>query len=82
MEKNIMSWKFRLFNTAVMAFLLSLLMTLWVTWINLGFVNDFFARWMQAWGLAFPAAFCCVLILAKPVLRFSEKVFTFLRWKK
>lgn len=77
-----MQWKFRLFNTAVMALLLSLLMTLWVTWINLGFVSNFFARWMQAWGLAFPAAFFCVMILAKPVMRFSEKVFAWLGVKK
>lgn len=76
-----MHWKFRFFNTAVMSLLLSLLMTLWVTWINLGFVHDFLTRWMQAWGLAFPAAFACVLVLARPVQRFSEKVFALCKEK-
>ncbi len=70
-----MSFKFRMFNTAVMSVLLSLMMTLWVTWINLGFVDDFVLRWMKAWLLAFPAAFVCVLILAQPVMKFSCKVF-------
>ncbi len=70
-----MDFKFRLFNTAVMSLLLSLMMTLWVTWINLGFVDDFLLRWMKAWLLAFPAAFVCVLILAEPVTKFSRKVF-------
>lgn len=70
-----MSFKFRLFNTAVMSMLLSLMMTLWVTWINLGFVEDFFLRWGKAWILAWPAAFVCVLVLANPVLTFSKKVF-------
>ncbi len=70
-----MSFTFRLFNTAVMSLLLSLMMTLWVTWINLGFVDDFFMRWMKAWLLAFPAAFICVLVLAQPVMAFSRKVF-------
>ncbi len=70
-----MNFKFRLFNTAVMSFLLSMMMTLWVTWINIGFVDDFIWRWLKAWGLAFPAAFICVLILATPVMKFSKKVF-------
>ncbi|MBR0573242.1 MULTISPECIES: DUF2798 domain-containing protein [Pasteurellaceae] len=70
-----MNLKFRLFNSAVMSFLLSMLMTLWVTWINLGFVDDFLSRWLKAWGLAFPAAFICVLILVQPVMKFSKKIF-------
>ncbi len=70
-----MSFKFRLFNTAIMSFLLSMMMTLWVTWINIGFVDDFVWRWLKAWALAFPAAFVCVLILATPVMKFSKKVF-------
>ncbi len=70
-----MNFTFKLFNTAVMSFLLSMIMTLWVTWINIGFVDDFLWRWLKAWALAFPAAFVCVLILAAPVMKFSKKVF-------
>ncbi len=72
---KVMNFKFRLFNTAVMSFLLSMMMTLWVTWINLGFVENFFFFWLKAWALAFPAAFVCVMILAQPVMKFSKKVF-------
>lgn len=70
-----MSFKFRVFNTAVMSFLLSMLMTLWVTWINLGFIDDFMSRWLEAWMLAFPAAFVCVMVLETPVMKFSKRVF-------
>ncbi len=70
-----MNFKFKLFNTAVMSFLLSMLMTLWVTWINLGFIDNFLWMWLKAWTLAFPAAFICVLVLATPVMKFSKKIF-------
>ncbi len=70
-----MNFKFRVFNTAVMSLLLTLIMTLWITWINLGFVDNFFFLWMKAWALAFPAAFVCVLFLSQPVMKFSKKVF-------
>ena len=49
-----MNWKFRLFHTGLMSMLLSLMMTFWVSWINLGWISDFISRWMQAWLLARP----------------------------
>lgn len=69
-----MSWKFRLVNTALMSTLLSLLMTLWVTWINLGLGPGFVARWLTAWALACPAAFVCVLLLAQPVAQLTRRL--------
>lgn len=69
-----MNWKFRLLNTAIMAILLSGLMTVYVTFINLGMIENFISYWIKAWILAAPAAFVCVLILAAPVQKVTRKI--------
>ena len=69
-----MNWKFRLFHTGLKSMLLSLMMTFWVSWINLGWISDFISRWMQAWLLAWPAALVCVLLLARPVMWLSQSL--------
>ena len=69
-----MSWSFRLLNTAIMSFLLSGLMTVYVTLINLGFVADFIHYWIKAWILAAPAAFIIVMMLATPVQRLTYAI--------
>ncbi len=76
-----MDWKFRWFHTAVMSCLLSFLMTLWVTLINLGWISGFLGRWLQAWLLAWPAAFVCTLLLGKPALWISQIVWNVWRTK-
>ncbi|WP_417790459.1 DUF2798 domain-containing protein [Terasakiella pusilla] len=48
--------KQRLVFSLVMSLILSFLMTLWVTWINLGFIPDFVSQWLRAFGMAWPAA--------------------------
>lgn len=69
-----MNWTFRLLNTAIMALLLSGFMTIYVTWINLGFTEHFIAQWLKAWLLAAPAAFIGVLLLATPVQKLTKKL--------
>lgn len=69
-----MNWKFRLLNTAIMAILLSGLMTIYVTSINLGMIENFISYWIKAWILAAPAAFVCVFILATPVQKVTRKI--------
>ncbi|MBS9778409.1 MAG: DUF2798 domain-containing protein [Gammaproteobacteria bacterium] len=66
--------KFRLVNTAIMSFLLSGFMTMYVTWINLGFVDNFFALWLKAWFMAFPAAFIGVFFLAPRVMKLTQRI--------
>ncbi|WP_348524836.1 DUF2798 domain-containing protein [Litoribrevibacter albus] len=39
-----------------MSFFLSSLMSLWVTYINLGFTSSFISQWIHAFSLAWPAA--------------------------
>lgn len=69
-----MSWKFRLLNTAIMSILLSGLMTVYISFINLGMIEDFVYYWLKAWLLAAPVAFICVLILANPVHKFTKNL--------
>lgn len=69
-----MSWKFRLLNTANMSITLSALMTIYITFINLGMVKNFIQYWLKAWLYAAPAAFICVLTLANPVQKLTKKV--------
>lgn len=69
-----MSLYFRFVNTLIMSFLLSGFMTIYVTWINLGFVEDFVHLWLKAWMMAFPAASVGVLILAPIVLKITTKI--------
>lgn len=73
--------KLRLITTALMSFCLSSLMTLWVTWLNLGLVPDFLERWLQAWLSAWPAAFVLVLLLAEPVGKISRVIVAILDGK-
>ena len=66
--------KFRILNTAIMAVLLSGMMTVYITFINLGMIEGFIYHWLKAWLLAAPAAFICVMILAIPVQKLTKKL--------
>ncbi len=48
--------KHRMIFSIIMSLILSILMTCWVTWINLGWGPDFIEKWMAAFRLAWPAA--------------------------
>ncbi|WP_084419057.1 DUF2798 domain-containing protein [Photobacterium sp. J15] len=48
--------KHRILFTVIMSFFLSSLMTLWVTYINLGSTSEFLNLWGHAFLLAWPAA--------------------------
>lgn len=61
----------RFIFTLLFSFCLSLLMSGWVTFINLGFTNDFVARWLVAFLNAWPAAFVIAYVLAPSVQRLS-----------
>ncbi|MEO9944861.1 MAG: DUF2798 domain-containing protein [Paraglaciecola sp.] len=70
----------RFIFTFLFSFCLSLLMSAWVTFINLGFVSDFLNYWMIAFINAWPAAFCAALILTKPVSNVTAYITTKLRF--
>ncbi len=69
-----MGFKFRLVNTAIMATLLSGIMTMFITFINLGWSDTFFSNFFNAWKIALPAAFIIVLIIGQPVQNLTRKI--------
>jgi hypothetical protein len=62
----------------VFAFLMSLVMTLlmsaWVTWLNIGLQPDFLPRWRHAFLAAWPVAFCAVMLFAPRVQLMSRSI--------
>ncbi|WP_174873260.1 DUF2798 domain-containing protein [Vogesella oryzae] len=66
--------RLRLLFALLMSCLMSLLMTAWVTWLNLGAGPAYFAHWGRAFVAAWPAAFTAVLLLAPAVQRLSLKL--------
>ena len=66
--------RLRLVFALLMSFLMSLLMTAWVTWLNLGAGPAYLVHWGKAFVAAWPAAFCVVMLLAPSVQRYSLKL--------
>lgn len=64
--------RLRLAFSLLMSLEMSLLMTGWVTWVNLGAGPAFLARWLHAFVLAWPAACVIVLATAPTVQRLSQ----------
>lgn len=48
--------KHRFIFAILMSFVLTFFMSAWVTFINVGLIDDFAYYWMSAWLLAWPAA--------------------------
>lgn len=63
--------RLRLIFALLMSCLMSLLMTAWVTWLNLGSGPVFLPHWGRAFIAAWPAAFGIVVLLAPTVQRCS-----------
>lgn len=63
--------KFRLLYSGLMSLVLSFLMTAWVTYINLGLVDEFTAKWMAAFITAWPAAGVISFVFAPALQRLS-----------
>ncbi|WP_227674085.1 DUF2798 domain-containing protein [Psychrobacter phenylpyruvicus] len=57
-----------------MATLLSGIMTMFITFINLGWSDSFFSNFFNAWKIALPAAFIIVLIIGQPVQKLTHKI--------
>lgn len=48
--------KHRVIFTIIMSGMLSFLMTLWITYVNVGLIDGFISKWLLAFLLAWPAA--------------------------
>ena len=58
----------------LMSFLMTLLMSAWVTWLNIGLQADFLPRWRHAFLAAWPVAFCAVMLFAPRVQLMSRNI--------
>jgi hypothetical protein len=66
--------KHRILFTVIMSFFLSSLMTLWVTYINLGSTPEFLNLWGHAFLLAWPAAGIISFFLSPLAQTITKKV--------
>lgn len=64
--------RFRVVFAALMSAWMSLLMTAFVVWLNLGFGAGYLGHWRHAFLSAWPAAFAIVLLSGPAVQRLSR----------
>lgn len=66
--------------TAAFSFLMSFLLSAWVTYVNLGLSDTFIASWMKAfanaWPAAFVVAFTVAFTVAPPIRTWVLKLFS------
>ncbi|KAF0231450.1 MAG: hypothetical protein FD175_751 [Beijerinckiaceae bacterium] len=63
-----MQGKARFIFPAILSGVMAFLMTAVITYLNLGMPPDFVARWLKAFVIAWPLAYCAALI-ASPIAR-------------
>lgn len=68
--------KQRIVFAITMSFILTILMTGWVTMINLGFSEHYLTSWAKAFSLSWPAACIFSFIIAPVVQRITLRVST------
>ncbi|KRE96807.1 hypothetical protein ASG87_15915 [Frateuria sp. Soil773] len=66
------SQRLRFVFAGLMSLWMSLLMTAFVVWLNLGFDSAYFRHWRHALLAAWPAAFVIVLLFGPTVQRISQ----------
>ncbi|EWH05511.1 hypothetical protein AT00_14890 [Pseudoalteromonas lipolytica SCSIO 04301] len=62
--------------TAAFSFLMSFLLSAWVTYVNLGLSDTFIASWMKAFANAWPAAFVVAFTVEPPIRTWVLKLFS------
>ncbi len=65
--------KQRIAFTLMMSFVLSSLMSCWVTFINLGYSDQFLHNWGRAFVLAWPAAAVIAFVFGPRIQRWSMR---------
>lgn len=67
-------FRFRLVFGLLMSLIMSVLMTGWVTWINLGMRPDFAMQWGRAFTMAWPAAFLIAFSFGPALQRVTQRL--------
>ena len=57
-----------------MGFLMSLSITLVLTFVRIEIAESFFSVWLQAWLVAYPVAIVCILIYKPLASKFTETI--------
>ncbi|TPE55297.1 DUF2798 domain-containing protein [Maribrevibacterium harenarium] len=66
--------KHRILFATMMSFVLSILMTAWVTFVNLGLHPEFLSFWMKSWVLAWPAAGAISFVFAPMLHKLAQRL--------
>lgn len=69
-----MEGKARFILAATMSSMMVAMVTLIVTWLNLGFPSNFLLKWAQAWIIAWPIAAITGYIVMPMARRFTTRV--------
>lgn len=69
----------RMIFASIMSLLMTIIMSGWITWLNIGFQEDYVARWGHAFLAAWPAAFFSVMLIAPTVQRLTQRLAATLR---
>ncbi|MCH1918064.1 DUF2798 domain-containing protein [Shewanella sp. A3A] len=66
--------KHRALFALVMSLVLTFFMSAWVTYINVGLIDNFIDSWMSAWLLAWPAAGVISFLFGPKIQRLTSTV--------
>ncbi|MEO9274717.1 DUF2798 domain-containing protein [Marinomonas sp. 5E14-1] len=66
--------KFRVIFAILMSGIMSLMMSGWITIINIGITSEFVFLWMKAWCLAWPVAGTVAFIFGPVVQKLSARL--------
>jgi hypothetical protein len=62
----------------IMAGIMAFLMTGFVTWLNLGFPENYLALWMRAFFMAWPIATCAAFLAIPVSVKLTGKILNWL----
>ena len=69
-----MDWRVRALTAILMTAMMVLMVTLIVTWLNLGFAPDFFLQWAKAFAIAWPIAAGTGFVVMPAARRLAERI--------
>ncbi|NVD08765.1 DUF2798 domain-containing protein [Vibrio sp. JPW-9-11-11] len=64
----------KLIFTALFSCAMSIMVSAWVTYVNLGLPEDFISRWGIAFINAWPASCTAAYVLNKPIMILTQKL--------
>ena len=69
-----MDWRVRALTASLMTAVMVFMVTLIVTYLNLGFAPDFLQQWAKAFAIAWPIAACTGFVVMPAARRMAERI--------